>query len=335
MAIPPPPALPWRKTPLLESAGLSRAAGCRVHLKLENLQPAGSFKSRGIGYYMLARLREHSDRPDSDRVSVHFYSSSGGNAGLAAVHAAVALKLPCTVVVPLTTQPRMIEKMKIAGASEVVQMGASWQEADEYLRKELLGKNAGGVYVPPFDHPDVWAGHAGMIEEIVEQLAGTKPKAIVCSVGGGGLFSGLQLGLEKAGWENVPVVAMETIGTDCFSQSIKAKSLVTLPKITSKARCLGARRCAGKALELGLRPNVRSAVVTDEVAARACLRLANEERLIVELACGVNVAVCYEDGMLARVLDDDVSKDDVVVVVLCGGSDVDLDSIQEWRQEAS
>ena len=51
--------LPWIETPLLESSILSRAAGCRIFLKLENLQPASSFKSRGIGNLILQQVAHH------------------------------------------------------------------------------------------------------------------------------------------------------------------------------------------------------------------------------------------------------------------------------------
>ncbi|KAJ4109023.1 catabolic L-serine/threonine dehydratase [Fusarium oxysporum] len=44
--------LPWIRTPCLLNPQLSRVAGCNVYLKLENLQPSGSFKSRGIGNLM-------------------------------------------------------------------------------------------------------------------------------------------------------------------------------------------------------------------------------------------------------------------------------------------
>ncbi|KAB8304560.1 hypothetical protein EYC80_003942 [Monilinia laxa] len=47
---------PWIRTPLVRSATLSRVAGCNVWLKLDNLQPSGSFKSRGIGNFLLRSL---------------------------------------------------------------------------------------------------------------------------------------------------------------------------------------------------------------------------------------------------------------------------------------
>jgi L-serine/L-threonine ammonia-lyase len=58
------------------------------------------------------------------------------------------------------------------------------------------------VYMPPFDHADVWKGNSTMIPEIKAQLGDIVPDAIVCSVGGGGLINGIILGLQEAGWNN-------------------------------------------------------------------------------------------------------------------------------------
>lgn len=101
----------------------------------------------------------------------------------------------------------MVAKIKTAGATEVIQVGESWKEADQYLRGEVLPKDANGVYVPPFDHEDVWKGNSTIVEELE-----AKPDAIVCSVGGGGLFIGIQMGLDQRGWGDVTVLALETDG---------------------------------------------------------------------------------------------------------------------------
>lgn len=55
--------------------------------------------------------------------------------------------------------------------------------------------------VPAYDHPTVWAGHGSMIEETAADLQ-TPPKAILCSVGGGGLLGGVLVGCSKVGWDN-------------------------------------------------------------------------------------------------------------------------------------
>lgn len=55
--------------------------------------------------------------------------------------------------------------------------------------------------MPAYDHPTVWAGHGSMIEEISSELP-APPKAILCSVGGGGLLGGVLVGCSKVGYEN-------------------------------------------------------------------------------------------------------------------------------------
>lgn len=342
---------PWVKTPLLESTALSRAAGwygprepapatpktlkylSRVLIKYENLQPSGSFKSRGIGNYLMRRLAERGRGP-YDAAPVHFYASSGGNAGLAAVHAAVHLGHPCTVVVPLSTKPMMIAKLRAAGAHDVIQHGATWREADTHLREHVMGP--GAVYVPPFDHEDVWQGHAEIMREVAAQLAadygGARPAAVVCSVGGGGLFNGTMLALEELGWDDVTVLAMETRGADSLNASLVAGEHVTLPGITSQATTLGATRVSAKTWELAQRPQVRSVVLDDAEAAMGCWRLADDERILVELSCGVSVAPCY-DGRLEEAMGRKVGADEIVVIVLCGGSTVTFDMLAQWRDE--
>ncbi|OCK98665.1 tryptophan synthase beta subunit-like PLP-dependent enzyme [Cenococcum geophilum 1.58] len=318
---------PWVETPLKESSSLSKAAKCRVFLKLENLQPSGSFKSRGIGNYLLARLSPNSGS------TPHIYSSSGGNAGLACVYAARTLHHPCTVIVPLSTKPLMISKLRAAGAHDVIQRGATWAEADKYLREEVLAKDKEGIYVPPFDHPDIWTGNATMMHEIKEQMPhGEKPDVVICSVGGGGLFNGVCEGLDALGWSDVQVLATETEGAESLAKSVLAGELVTLPGITSQATSLGAVRVTGKSLEYGLRSNVKSIVLPDAEAAMGCWRLADDERLMVEMASGVNVALCY-DGRLDKVLGRRLGKGSKVVIVLCGGSNVTVDMLMKWKQE--
>lgn len=74
-------------------------------------------------------------------------------------------------------------------------------------------------------------GHASLVEELQREL-GEKPGAIVLSVGGGGLLNGVVQGLRCAGWDDVPIVAMETLGAHSLNAAVEAGQLVTLPEIT-------------------------------------------------------------------------------------------------------
>ncbi|KAJ5083722.1 tryptophan synthase beta subunit-like PLP-dependent enzyme [Penicillium angulare] len=352
---------PWINTPLIESVTLSQQAGCRVFLKLELLQPSGSFKSRGIGNFILSSLKN----PAHKNKTLHFYISSGGNAGLAAIRAACDLGYACTVVVPHSTKPFMVAKLHALGAADVIQHGASWFDADSYLRENFIDnqgntaeKDTVNIYIPPFDHPDVWAGASTMIDEIAVQLpsrpreqfmtvaGGFPADAVVCSVGGGGLFNGIVSGLEKhmdefgcgadvANTKNVQVIATETNGADSLAHSLREGKLSSLPAITSQASSLGALCVASKTFSNARFPprgvQVTSVVGSDAEAARGVVRLADETRLQVELACGISVDVAVA-GKLKEVIPD-LTPDSRVVIIVCGGSNVTAEIITEYRKQ--
>ncbi|KIR69710.1 L-serine ammonia-lyase [Cryptococcus deuterogattii R265] len=372
---------PWRETPLVPSPALSRLAGCRIFLKLDNLQPSGSFKSRGIG-----NLVRRSIQRAPPNAPLHFYSSSGGNAGLACVTAATSLGYPSTVVVPMTTTPMMISKLITAGASNVIQEGVSLYHADAYLKEQILPQDQWGVYIPPFDHEDIWQGAESVAEEVVDQMGGERPDAMVCSVGGGGLMIGICQGLEKVGGtkreegaevaHQTEVIAVETQGADSLNQAIKAQELITLPSITSIATSLGCARVASRALDiaLGLSPalpqpvslppsplpspssspaetslpdsittldkargpmknsKVIPTLVTDKEAVQACIQFLDDERILVEPACGATLALVYT-GRLKEVMKGRLTEDSKVVLVVCGGSNVSFDVLQRFKVE--
>eukprot|EP00071_Canis_lupus_P032408 XP_022265965.1 serine dehydratase-like isoform X3 [Canis lupus familiaris] len=206
-------------TPLLESWALSQVAGVTVFLKCENVQPAGSFKIRGIGHFC---------QEVAKKGCRHLVCSSGGNAGIAAAYAARKLGIPATIVLPEGTSPQVVKRLQGEGA-EVQLTGKVWDEAS--LKAQELAKRDGWVNVHPFDHRLIWEGHASLVRELKAAL-GTPPGALVLAVGGGGLLAGVSAGLAEVGWQHVPIIAVETRGAHCFNAAIKAGRLVTLPEIT-------------------------------------------------------------------------------------------------------
>lgn len=357
----------WVETPCVPSLPLSRAAGCNIFLKLESLQPSGSFKSRGIGSLMyrafLERCASRTQEEEDGQVVVvaHFYCPSGGNAGLACATAAATLSQPCTIVVPVITPAYMVDKLRSLGA-EVVQIGANWAVADAHLRENLLSKDADkGVYVPPFDHPHVWTGASSMVGEMVEQVSAlgrrdprtgrmleeARVDAIVCSVGGGGLLCGIMEGVDRhtrtrneagATAQRTPqVLAVETVGAESLDASIKAGKLVTLPAITSVATSLGAPTVSARAFQWSQEAkHLSNLVVSDADAVMGSLKLADDARILVEPACGAAICPAY-NGQLRRCLgggltDEEWSKKNVVLVV-CGGSLVSLDLLRGYREK--
>jgi L-serine/L-threonine ammonia-lyase len=299
------------RTPLIESRPLSKVTGTKVFLKLENTQPTGTFKIRGIG-----NLCQHAVKEGIE----HFVSSSGGNAGYAAAYAGRNLGVKITVFVPTTTPADAIAKIEEQGAQVVVE-GDVWDETDKYASD--FADEIGGLYISPFDHPLIWDGHATIIDEIAEEI--NKPDAVILSVGGGGLFCGVNEGLERNDWEDVCVIAVETEGADSMSAAFKAGELVTLPEIASIAKSLAAKTVSAKVLDWDERHNIRSVVVTDKEAISACFQFLDDHRYLVEPACGASLAVLYDRAeVLANV--------ETVVCIVCGGIVVDLEKLFEWKK---
>lgn len=289
-------------TPFIEDVQTSLGINRRVLLKMECCQPVGSFKIRGIGL-----LCQRSVAAGKRRL----VSSSGGNAGFAVAYAARHLQVGATVVVPASTAARTCHLLGIYGA-EIIIHGETWDDADIHARQ--LAASLDAAYIPPFDHPLIWEGHASLVDEL--KAAGPMPDAVVVAVGGGGLMCGVLQGLQRCGWANVKVIAAETQGCESLHRSMLAGELVTLPVITSVAKSLGARRVASEALAWTRRHPVESVVVSDRSALDACVRFAQQQRVLVEPACGAALAIVHENH---RALGDAAR----VAVVVCGGIAVD------------
>lgn len=320
------------ETPLIQRQFNNKEDGPEFYLKYEMLQPGGSFKSRGISH-LISKRKKDLERSSKE---LAVFSSSGGNAGLAAATAARSMSLSCTVVVPRTTKLRMIDKMKHTGA-EVIVHGDHWGLADQYLREVVMAtaRESGleTLYVHPFDDETIWEGHSSIVEEILQQLEQqhvplSKLKGIVCSVGGGGLFSGIVKGLEKNKLaDEVPIVAVETEGCDVLSRSLGNKSPVVLEKITSIATSLGSPYIASFAFDSAKRYGSRSLVLPDSDVIETCMRFSNDAGIIVEPACGAALHLCYHPSLLERALGKRLACDDVIVVIACGGSCTSYDDL--------
>jgi L-serine/L-threonine ammonia-lyase len=358
----------FSQTPLIHSIPLSQLTGHEIFLKLDCLQPSGSFKDRGMAHLcttvkkVYSANRQHGGAQGDFKMKV--ISSSGGNAGLAVT--TVARNIPemdVSVVVPETTKPLVIAKLKALGAHVTIH-GKVWNEADALARqmvKEAEENGEGSVYVSPYDNPLLWTGHSTVVDEIVTQLMDTHDQpeigAILASVGGGGLLSGILEGIERNYFGNTKrsnvvkgtkVVACETYGAASFAASFNASgkeiNMVRLDGITSVATSLGAlevtpaviqrsQRHQERGKDSGNGDDVLSLVCTDQEAVDACFKFAADHRMLVEPACGASLAPLYSERLRSKLLEGIDGKDKVIVVEVCGGSGVSLGLLEAWKQQ--
>ena len=150
----------YTRTPLIESIPLRAYTANRpIYLKLENTQPSGSFKMRGISV-----LCEHAKTAGYTTM----VCASSGNAGLATALSCRALGLVCHIVVFKATPESVREKIRSYGAT-VEEVGVVWDESFAYAVK-MTSNSKEKFLVHPFNHPILWSGHSTMVDEIAEDL---------------------------------------------------------------------------------------------------------------------------------------------------------------------
>jgi L-serine/L-threonine ammonia-lyase len=107
---------------------------------------------------------------------------------------------------------------------------------------------------------------------------------------------------------------------------VAAGRLVTLERISSIATTLGARTVAPNALAWTRRHHIIPWTVTDREAVDACLRFADDHRVLVEPACGAALAPIYgqAEPLMGR---------DPVLVIVCGGAGVTRELLAHWERQ--
>ncbi|HTR77662.1 MAG TPA: pyridoxal-phosphate dependent enzyme, partial [Gemmatimonadaceae bacterium] len=156
-------------------------APVEVWLKLENLQPIGSFKLRGA----LNAMR--SLPPDALRAGV--YTASAGNMAQGVAWCARELGIPCTVLVPAHAPRTKLDAIGRLGARTVTLSFEEWWRVLVENGREGMA----GAFIHPVSNADVIAGNATIGAEIAEDL-GTVD-AVFVPYGGGGLSTGIAAAL--------------------------------------------------------------------------------------------------------------------------------------------
>lgn len=300
------------KTPLRPLTRVNRRSGKNFQVKLECFQPTGSFKLRGV-----SRFFEEQREAGVRRV----VCASGGNCGCAAAYCARQMGMDCTVVIPGTASGYMAEVIRREGA-EVLTAGEIYDDAEDFARR-LVQEDPGACFLHPFDHPALWSGHATLVDELAGQTE--KPDAIVVSVGGGGLLNGVIQGMDRNGWGDVPVIAVEVEGAAKLPLALRAGHPVDLERIDTLANTLAGRRVTQQTIDYAKTHTILPYITTDERAANALLEFVEDFRIIVELACGAPMSVAYDLPEIAAPYQN-------VVIVACGGAGVDLPLLLRYKE---
>jgi threonine dehydratase len=205
-------------TPLEPAPILSARMGNRIFLKREDMQPIFSFKLRGA-YNKIVHLT-----PAQRRHGV--ICASAGNHAQGVALAAQKLGIRAVIVMPTTTPRIKIDAVRKRGG-EVVLAGESYDAA--YAHALELEKQQKLNFVHPFDDPDVIAGQGTIGMEILRQHA--EPiDAVFCSVGGGGLISGVAAYIKRLR-PQTKIIGVEAADADAMARSLAAGRRVRLDQV--------------------------------------------------------------------------------------------------------
>ena len=186
--------------------------GPSVSVKIETLQPTGSFKVRGGLAAVSATLEQD---PGRDVVA-----SSAGNHGLGLAYASSKLGARVTVIVPTGASAAKVSALQQFDVRLVLH-GDGYREAETHTLE--LAASEGSRYVSPYNDPDVIAGQSTLARELLEQVPNLGTVIVPC--GGGGLLSGVILGLEGSG---VRVMGIESEASSSMSTALAAGGIVPI-----------------------------------------------------------------------------------------------------------
>src|SRR5579885_2314639 len=250
-----------------------------VYLKLENLQPIGSFKIRGAANAMLRAGRE--------RIARGVLTASAGNMAQGVAYCARRMGVPATVITPDTapeTKLRAVERL--GGQILKVPFDTWWRTFEE---RSFPGVDA--TFIHAFDDPDVRAGNGTIGLELIEDLPDLE--AVVVPWGGGGLCCGIAAVVKELR-PQVRVYAVECETGAPLSASLVAGRAVTVDYRPSFVDGIASKTVLPGMLDLAREWVDGARVVTLDQAAAAMRFAAERNRVICEGAAACAVAAAME-----------------------------------------
>jgi threonine dehydratase len=290
-------------TPLVQSTSLSARAGVPVYLKLETLQPTGSFKLRGATN-ALALIAEQGFR--------RVVTASTGNHGRAVAYAARALGIEAVVCMSSLVPQNKVDAVAALGARVVI---AGKSQDDAQVEAQRLERYEGYAFVPPFDDPRVIAGQATIGLEIVKALPEVASVAVPLS--GGGLFSGVAFAVRSIK-PDTQLIGISMERGAAMHASLQAGRPVYVDELDTLADSLGGGIGIDNQYTFGMtRELIDRVVLLDEVSiAHGIAHAYREERIVVEGAAAVGIAA---------ILDGAIQSQGPIVIVI-SGCNIDIDT---------
>jgi threonine dehydratase len=258
--------------PLAALTGADRDdAGSGVALKLEQLQCAGSFKTRGAFANLLLR-----EIPPAGVIA-----ASGGNHGVAVAYAAHRLGVPATIFVPAIAGRAKIDAIRSLGAG--LRIGGD-RYADAWAAAQAAAAESGAMQVPAFDQRETILGQGSVGLELGEQVSDLD--TVLVPVGGGGLLAGIAAHFAGA----ARVIGVEPDGAPTLTRARGRGGPADAPTGSIAADVLAPRRVGDLVFPLTRSYVSDVLLVGDKAIRQAQHTLWHATRLITEPAGAVTSA---------------------------------------------
>ncbi len=265
------------RTPLvqLHLAGLPFA----VYLKLENLQPIGSFKIRGAANAMRS--------VDAKSLSSGVYTASAGNMAQGVAWCAREMHVPCTVIVPERAPQTKIDAVQRLGATVLkVPFDAWWRTMQDHAYPGMHG-----LFIHPFADERVMAGNGTIALEIFEDLP--EADTLLVPFGGGGLACGIAAAARAVG-DTTSVYACEVETSAPLRASYAQGAAATVNSTPSFVDGIGGKSVFPEVWPLAYQLLRGSRVVSLAQVASAVKLLVERARVVAEGAGAAPVAVALD-----------------------------------------
>jgi len=288
-------------SPFVLSRTFSKIADNSIFFKLDNLQMTGSFKERGALNKILLLT-------EAERRRGVIAASAGNHAQAVAYHAG-KLGITAQICMPLTTPIVKVSATRNYGGN-VILFGANYDET--YQEAVRLCAEQKLTFIHPFDDEDVIAGQGSIGVEMLAQVPDLD--AVVISVGGGGLISGVACAIKETN-PKIKVIGVQTSKLPSMKKAMEQKHLVTLPAQKTIADGIAVRRAGDVTFPLVQKYVDEIVTVDDEEIAKAILLLLEKEKTLTE---GAGAAAT------AAVIQGKLSMHGKRIGVLISGGNIDV-----------
>ena len=270
------------RTPLLR---LPVDSPAEIYLKLETLQPIGSFKLRGAGNAMA--------RAGAAKLAGGVYTASAGNMAQGVAWNALRMGVPCTVIVPEhAPQSKLAAIERLGGRIVKLPFERWWQVLVEHHYPGIEG-----LFIHPVADPAVIAGNGTIGLEILEDLPDAD--TVLVPFGGGGLSCGIACAVRSLR-PSARVFACEVETAAPFSAALAAGRPAAVDYRPSFVDGIGARSVLSEMWPLASSVLSGSIVVSLEEIAAAIALLVGRARVVAEGAGAASVAAAVQSGRELR-----------------------------------